>query len=70
MNFPEDSQSNTDQLRKGEAVTVIGASHRRGHLLVESLHGVSLHVPFQYMELAKCQSPILTNPQVLPPVNI
>ncbi|XP_062546068.1 myosin-I heavy chain isoform X2 [Armigeres subalbatus] len=54
MNFPEDSvaQSVGEQLRKGEAVTVTGASHRRGHLIVEH-NGISLHVPFQYMELVK-----------------
>ncbi|EDS45532.1 myosin IB heavy chain [Culex quinquefasciatus] len=54
MNFPEDSAAATvgEQLRKGEAVTVTGASHRRGHLIVEH-NGISLHVPFQYMELVK-----------------
>lgn len=38
MNFPEEIQNNriNEQLRKGEAVTVVGASQRRGHLLVES----------------------------------
>lgn len=38
MNFPEEIQNNRlgEQLRKGEAVTVVGASQRRGHLLVES----------------------------------
>lgn len=38
MNFPEETQNNrmNEQLRKGEAVTVVGASQRRGHLLVES----------------------------------
>lgn len=37
MNFPENMQaSNGEQLKKGEAVTVKGASQRRGHLLVES----------------------------------
>lgn len=38
MNFPEDIQANGtgEQLRKGEAVKVIGASQRRGHLLVEN----------------------------------
>lgn len=39
MNFPEEIQNNriNEQLRKGEAVTVVGASQRRGHLLVESI---------------------------------
>lgn len=56
MNFPEDSATNSVSepflLRKGEAVTVVGASHRRGHLIVEH-NGLNLHVPFQYMELIK-----------------
>ena len=54
MNFPEDSSTNTvnEKLRKGDAVTVVGASHRRGHLIVEH-NAISLHVPFQYMELVK-----------------
>lgn len=54
MNFPEFSALNppTKQLRKGETVTVVGASHRRGHLIVQH-KGVTFHVPFQYMELMK-----------------
>lgn len=38
MNFPEETQNNrlSEHLRKGEAVSVVGASARRGHLLVES----------------------------------
>lgn len=54
MNFPEFSALNppTKQLRKGETVTVVGASHRRGHLIVQH-KGVTFHVPFQYMELVK-----------------
>jgi hypothetical protein len=37
MNFPENMQMNNgEQLKKGEVVTVKGASQRRGHLLVES----------------------------------
>jgi dachs len=51
MNYPEDNGS-VEQLRKGDHVTVTGASHRRGHLIVEH-NGLSLHVPFQYMELIK-----------------
>lgn len=59
MNFPEYSALNpsTEQLRKGEAVTVVGASDRRGHLIVEQ-NGVSFHVPFQYMELIKTAAPV------------
>ncbi|XP_070501515.1 unconventional myosin-Vb isoform X3 [Chironomus tepperi] len=53
MNFPENMQaSNGEQLKKGEVVTVKGASQRRGHLLVES-NGVILNVPFQFLELVK-----------------
>lgn len=54
MNFPEDCAANpgTEQLRKGDPVTVVGASHRRGHLIVEH-NSLSLHVPFQFMELVK-----------------
>lgn len=54
MNFPEFSALNppTKQLRKGETVTVVGASHRRGHLIVQHKN-VTYHVPFQYMELVK-----------------
>ncbi|KAH8259022.1 hypothetical protein KR038_007812, partial [Drosophila bunnanda] len=50
MNFPEEGQAEAQQLKKGEAVTVVGASTGRGHLLVEH-RGQSYHVPFQYMEL-------------------
>lgn len=49
MSFPEGEEP---ALRKGEAVLVLGASPRRGHLLVEH-NGASLHVPFQYLELVK-----------------
>ena len=54
MNFPEDSNAvcGGEQLKKGEAVSVVGASHRRGHLIVEH-NGASFHVPFQFMELVK-----------------
>lgn len=57
MNFPEDSATNppADQLQKGNTVTVVGASQRRGHLIVEN-NGASFHVPFQFMELVKSTS--------------
>lgn len=44
MTFPEDMKNNRteDQLKKGEAVKVVGASPRRGHLLVESANGEQL----------------------------
>jgi len=66
MNFPEDALANPttampppatgelqqqQQLKKGETVTVVGASNGRGHLIVEH-KGQSYHVPFQYMELS------------------
>lgn len=40
-------------LLKGETVLVIGASPRRGHLLVE-YNNSTLHVPYQFMELKAC----------------
>lgn len=41
MTFPEDINSTRaeDQMKKGEVVKVVGASPRRGHLLVESANG-------------------------------
>lgn len=47
MSFPEDEPA---ILIKGETVLVVGASHRRGHLVVEHKH-CTLHVPFQFLEL-------------------
>lgn len=60
MNFPEFSALNppTKQLRKGETVTVVGASHRRGHLIVQQHKGATFNVPFQYMELVKGAGPV------------
>ncbi|EDW89595.1 uncharacterized protein LOC6528851 [Drosophila yakuba] len=52
MNFPEEGQSEAPQLKKGEAVTVVGVSTVRGHLMVEH-KGQSFHVPFQFMTLSK-----------------
>lgn len=64
MNFPEDALANPataglsppapgelQQLKKGDTVTVVGASSGRGHLVVEH-KGQTYHVPFQYMELS------------------
>ncbi|EDW02923.1 myosin-1 isoform X2 [Drosophila grimshawi] len=67
MNFPEDAVANPSaalqptppqatsnelqHLKKGETVTVVGASSGRGHLIVEH-KGQSYLVPFQYMELS------------------
>lgn len=63
MNFPEDppivnpaEQQLQQQLKKGEAVSVVGASTCRGHLIVEH-KGQSYHVPFQYMELLRPSMP-------------
>lgn len=40
-NFPDIMTSNAgEQLKKGEIVTVMGASQRRGHLLVENRNGM------------------------------
>ncbi|XP_073968429.1 unconventional myosin-IXb-like dachs isoform X3 [Rhodnius prolixus] len=49
MPFPDDGSGDVSLL-KGETVTVIGASPRRGHLLVEHCNH-SLHVPFQFLQL-------------------
>lgn len=46
LNYPEDFAL----LHKGEAVTVVGASHRRGHLIVKR-NGTRFDVPFQFTEL-------------------
>lgn len=54
MNFPE-SPEKGEQLLKGEKVQVVGASNRRGHLVVEH-NGFEFHVPYQYMELAASTS--------------
>ncbi|XP_063587287.1 unconventional myosin-IXb-like [Penaeus indicus] len=56
MNFPEDGGGAETVLLKGESVLVVGASPRRGHLLVEH-QGHSVHVPFQYMELKPSAQP-------------
>ncbi len=38
------------QLEKGQKVLVVGASSKRGHLLVEH-NEVTLTVPYQFLEL-------------------
>uniref|UniRef100_A0A1A9WFZ4 Myosin motor domain-containing protein n=1 Tax=Glossina brevipalpis TaxID=37001 RepID=A0A1A9WFZ4_9MUSC len=57
MTFPEDTLSNLppEQLKKGETVTVVGASSCRGHLIVEN-KGQNYHVPYQFMELIRGQN--------------
>ncbi|XP_046994484.1 myosin-I heavy chain [Schistocerca americana] len=49
MTFPEDASGEV-VLLKGDTVLVVGASPRRGHLIVEH-NNMSLHVPFQFLEL-------------------
>jgi len=46
--FPESSSD--EKLEEGETVLVIGASPHRGHLVVER-NNMTLHVPFQLLEL-------------------
>lgn len=53
---PEDGGGAETVLLKGESVLVVGASPRRGHLLVDH-QGHSVHVPFQYMELKPSAQP-------------
>ncbi|XP_032669499.1 unconventional myosin-IXb isoform X1 [Odontomachus brunneus] len=52
MPFPEEGEGEV-VLLKGETVLVVGASPRRGHLLVEH-NNSTLHVPYQFMELKPC----------------
>ncbi|KAL6424379.1 hypothetical protein ACFW04_009870 [Cataglyphis niger] len=52
MPFPEKGEGEV-VLLKGETVLVVGASQRRGHLLVEH-NNTTLHVPYQFMELKPC----------------
>ncbi|XP_015111318.1 unconventional myosin-IXb [Diachasma alloeum] len=52
MPFPEEGDGEV-VLLKGETVLVVGASPRRGHLLVEH-NNTTLHVPYQFMELKPC----------------
>ncbi|KAM7296005.1 unconventional myosin-VIIa [Ixodes scapularis] len=53
MNYPE--AAGETKLPKSETVMVVGASPRRGHLLVE-YKGQTHHVPYQFLEL-KSSSP-------------
>ena len=46
-NFPSDEEM---ILQAGESVLVLGASTRRGHLVVER-NNHTIHVPHQYLEL-------------------
>ncbi|TGZ49775.1 Myosin-VIIa [Temnothorax longispinosus] len=52
MPFPEEGEGEV-VLLKGETVLVVGASPRRGHLVVEH-NSTTLHVPYQFMELKPC----------------
>ncbi|XP_075226131.1 unconventional myosin-IXb-like dachs [Lycorma delicatula] len=49
MPFPEDGSGEVTLL-KGDTVVVVGASPRRGYLIVEHSNH-NLHVPFQFLEL-------------------
>merc|ERR550534_1358620 len=51
--FPEDANDDV-VLRGGEVVLVMGASNRRGHLLVEH-NNHHFHVPYQFLELKSNQ---------------
>ncbi|XP_049273650.1 unconventional myosin-Vb-like [Rhipicephalus sanguineus] len=64
MNYPGNG-SCTIQLPKSETVVVVGASPRRGHLLVE-YKGQTYHVPYQFLEL-KPSHP--SNPGSTPPAS-
>ncbi|XP_045464718.1 unconventional myosin-IXb isoform X1 [Harmonia axyridis] len=55
MSFPENNSSSGVILAKGDTVLVVGASHRRGHLIVEH-DNTTLHVPFQFLELKQSVS--------------
>ena len=47
----EDASNETDTtLMKGDTVVVIGASNKRGHLIVEHSNHNLIHVPFQFLE--------------------
>ena len=48
--FSEDNGGNDVILRQGENVVVIGASTRRGHLVVEKSNH-TIHVPYHFLEL-------------------
>uniref|UniRef100_T1IKQ6 Myosin motor domain-containing protein n=1 Tax=Strigamia maritima TaxID=126957 RepID=T1IKQ6_STRMM len=54
MSYPADGIEDKC-LPKGEAVTVVGASPRRGHLLVDH-NNHTHHVPYQFMELKTATS--------------
>ena len=48
--FSEET-SGESLLMKGENVVVIGASTKRGHLVVEK-NNTAIHVPFQFLQLS------------------
>ncbi|CAG7834204.1 unnamed protein product [Allacma fusca] len=50
MSYQDEALPSDFRLLKGETVMVIGASTRRGHLLVEHKNR-TIHIPFQYLEL-------------------
>ncbi|XP_047737603.1 myosin-A [Hyalella azteca] len=64
MAFTEDGGGDA-VLVKGDVVMVVGASHRRGHVMVE-YQGISVHVPYQYLE-APQPPPLPRVPSAAPP---
>ncbi|XP_035712524.1 unconventional myosin-Ib isoform X3 [Folsomia candida] len=56
MTYPDEGTPSDIRLLKGDSVTVIGTSPRRGHLMVE-VKNRTLHVPFQYLELKTTSEP-------------
>jgi dachs protein len=69
--YPEtdDGTGRDQQLLKGETVLVVGASTKRGHLLVER-NSAQLNVPYQYMELPVFSSKCSSNGTTVPGVNM
>lgn len=71
VSWPEEVGGTEPQLMKGEPVLVVGASNKRGHLLVQVPGTTSqLHVPYQYLELPAFSSKCSSNGTTVPGVNI
>lgn len=66
--FPLEESAGETKLPKSETVMVVGASPRRGHLLVE-YKGQTHHVPYQFLEL-KSSSPPTSPSGAVPGINI
>ena len=52
----KDGKNQARQLFRGESVTVIGASNKRGHLLIKYKES-QYHIPFQILELPSQSAP-------------